>query len=166
MTDQQESVRATGEDTRPLVIAVCISDGGVPKVPQSVVRVTKQGLEGDFQEHAKHRKPTRAVSLFDEEILFQLRREGFDIVPGSIGENITLRNVHVQSLPPGTILEMGEVQVRLEEPRKPCFVLDAIDERLKEVLVGRCGYMASVVREGELRPGTEVVVRLPETGSE
>ncbi|NOX54126.1 MAG: MOSC domain-containing protein [Planctomycetes bacterium] len=151
----------SAETSEPVVVAVCISDGGVPKQPQERVRVTHSGLEGDAQEHAKHRKPTRAVSLFDEEILFQLREEGYDVAPGSIGENLTLRNVHVQSLPPGTVLEIGDVQIKLEEPRKPCFVLDVIDERLKDVLVGRCGYMASVLREGELQPGMRVSVHAP-----
>ncbi|HID22896.1 MAG TPA: MOSC domain-containing protein [Planctomycetaceae bacterium] len=152
------SSEQVAEKSEAHVVAVCISEGGVPKQPQDRVRVTTSGLEGDAQEHAKHRKPTRAVSLFDEEILLQLREEGYDVSPGSIGENITLRNVHVQSLPPGTILEIGEVRIRLEEPRKPCFVLDVIDERLKDVLVGRCGYMGSVLREGEIRPGMPVTV--------
>jgi MOSC domain-containing protein YiiM len=62
----------------------------------------------------------------------------------------------VQALPPGTLLRVGDVVLKLEQPRKPCYVLDAIDPRLKEVLVGRCGYMASVVREGILRPGMTI----------
>jgi len=53
---------------------------------------------------------------------------------------------------------MGEVSIRLEEPRKPCFVLDTIDPKLKDDIVGRSGYMASVVEEGELTPGTPIEV--------
>ncbi len=78
------------------------------------------------------------------------------MVSGSIGENITLRNVHVQQIPPGTVLALGEVTIRLEQPRKPCYVLDAIDERLKDAIVGRCGYMASVLKEGHIKPGDSV----------
>jgi hypothetical protein len=38
------------------------------------------------------------------------------------------------------------------QPRKPCYVLDAIDPRLKEVIVGRCGHMASSCgKESSLR---------------
>jgi MOSC domain-containing protein YiiM len=149
---------------RPVVVAVCVSPGGVPKQPQSKVRVTKAGLEGDGRNHAKHDRPARAISLFDEEILLQLRREGYDLEPGSIGENVTLRNVHVQRMQPGTILEMGDVRIRLEEPRTSCYVLDVVDPKLKDDIVGRCGYMASVISEGELAPGTEVVcVSVPTT---
>ncbi len=151
MSENQPSGRG------PIVVAVCVSSGGVPKRPQPKVRVTKAGLEGDGRDHAKHDKPVRAVSLFDEEILLQLCGEGYDLVPGSVGENVTLRNVNVQRMQPGTVLRMGDVRVRLEEPRRPCYVLDVIDPKLKEDIVGRCGYMASVIEEGELAPGAEVV---------
>ena len=140
----------------PVVVAVCLSAGGVPKLPQPMVVVGPQGIAGDGQAHAKHVKSTRALSLFDEELLHELRGEGYELQPGSIGENITVRNLHVQKMSPGTILEIGDVQIRLEEPRKPCFVLDVIDVRLKDVIVGRCGYMASVVTGGEIRPGMPV----------
>ena len=141
----------------PIVVAVCISRGGVPKLPQPKVRVTRMGLVGDGHEHEKHNKASRAVSLLDEEIIQQLRSEGYDLVPGSIGENVTLRNVNVQDMSPGTILTFGQVRIRLEEPRKPCYVLDAVDPELKEDVIGRCGYMASVVEEGEITPGARVV---------
>ena len=140
----------------PIVVAVCRSSGGIPKLPQTEVRITPDGIEGDAHDHDKHNKPTRALALVDEEILDKLRAEGYDVSIGSIGENITLRNVHVQRMPPGAVLQMGEVLVRLEEPRRPCFVLDAIDEQLKTDIVGRCGYMASVVQAGRLTPGVAV----------
>jgi MOSC domain-containing protein YiiM len=150
--------------TGPVVVAVCISPGGVPKLPQPSVAVGTAGLEGDGRDHAKHNKPNRAVSLFDEEILQQLCREGYELTPGSVGENVTLRGVNVQAMSPGTVLQMGDVQIRLEEPRKPCFVLDAIDPQLKHDIAGRCGYLASVVQGGELRPGLRVDVKEAATG--
>lgn len=143
-------------NTDPVVVAVCLSNGGVPKTPQPVATITRSGVQGDRQAHEKHVKPTRAISLFDEELLHDLQALGFVLRPGSIGENVTLRNVFVQQMAPGTILEIGSVRVRLEEPRRPCFVLDAIDVRLKEAIVGRCGYMASVAAGGEIRPGMSV----------
>ncbi len=151
--------------TDPVLVAVCRSPGGIPKKPLSRALVTAQGIEGDAHAHAKHNKPTRALSLFDEEILHQLREEGYPLRAGSIGENLTLRNVHVQRMAPGTILRIGEVRIRLEEPRKPCYVLDAIDERLKDEIQGRCGYMASVLSGGELRPGMSVLVESAATVS-
>ena len=78
--------------------------------------------------------------------------------PGSAGENLTVAGLHVQSLPSGTRLRIGEVVLQLEEPRKPCYVLDAIDERLKEAIVGRCGYLASVIQPGVLCPAVEIEI--------
>ena len=115
------------------------------------------GLVGDGHAHEKHNGPDRALSLLDLEVLDQLRDEGFDLQPGMLGENLTAAGLAVQGMAPGTLLAIGEVVLRLEQPRKPCYVLDSIDPRLKEVLVGRCGYMASVVRCGTIQPGMEIV---------
>jgi MOSC domain-containing protein YiiM len=141
------------------IIAVCISPGGIPKLPQPLARVTIAGLEGDGRAHAKHAKPDRAVSLLDEEILDQLRAEGFPVYPGAMGENLTVRGLHVQQLSPGTRLELsGGVILELTEMRKPCFVLDAIDPTLKDKVVGRCGFLARVLQEGYVRPGDTIRV--------
>ena len=45
--------------------------------------------------------------------------------------------------------------------RKPCYVLDAIDPRLKDVIVGRCGFYAKVLKTGRLRAGESIVVERP-----
>lgn len=138
------------------IVAVCISAGGIPKLPVESAMVDQQSIVGDGRAHAKHIRPDRAVSLWDLEILEQLVKEGFALVPGAAGENLTVENLDVQSLPVGSVLTVGEVQLRLESPRKPCYVLDAIDPRLKEVIVGRCGYLASVLRGGVIRPGSAI----------
>jgi MOSC domain-containing protein YiiM len=138
------------------LIAVCVSPGGIPKLAMNRVCVTSLGLSGDGHAHDKHNRPDRAVSLFDWETLTQLRTEGFPLYPGAIGENLTVAGLHVQTLSPGTLLEIGDVLLRLEEPRKPCYVLDAINPCLKDVIVGRCGYMASVSREGIIDPSMPI----------
>jgi MOSC domain-containing protein YiiM len=140
------------------LLAVSISPGGIPKLNVTAGIVDRDGIVGDGRNHAKHIRPDRAVSLFDHEILQQLVEEGFPLVPGAAGENLTVARLYVQHLAPGTMLKIGEAVLRLEQPRKPCYVLDAIDPRLKEAIVGRCGYMASVVREGQIQPGMPVEV--------
>jgi MOSC domain-containing protein YiiM len=139
------------------IAAVCVSRGSIPKHAVTAARVTTDGLDGDEHAHAKHIRLDRAVSLFDLEILTQLQKEGFPLYPGAIGENLTVAGLNVQRLPPGTLLEVGDVLLRLEEPRKPCYVLDAINPRLKDIIVGCCGYMASVVKGGTIEPGMEIV---------
>jgi MOSC domain-containing protein YiiM len=142
----------------PCVVAVSISPGGIPKRPQELARALVTGLDGDGHNHAKHIRPDRAISLWDLEILQQLVAEGFALEPGAAGENLTVAGLHVQQLLPGTLLKIGNVVLKLEQPRKPCYVLDAIDPRLQDAMVGRCGYMASVVGEGSIRPGMHIEV--------
>ncbi len=159
----EQSFAAQGEaflrrrDATGRVIALCISSGGIPKRPLPEVQVVMTGFLRDGHAHEKHNRPDRALSLLDVEILDQLRDEGFDLQPGMLGENLTAVGLLVQDLPSRTLLMIGEVVLRLEQPRQPCYVLDAIDVRLKDILVGRCGYMASVVRCGKLKPGMEIV---------
>jgi len=146
-------------DEKPArLLAVCISDGGVPKYPIQRGEVTADGIVGDRHAHAKHIRPDRAISLFDVEILEQLNREGFNLQFGTAGENLTVEGLFVQRLASGTRLRIGEVELRLEQPRKPCYVLDKIDPRLKEAIVGRCGYMASVVKTGEVHPSAAIEI--------
>ncbi|HUE69819.1 MAG TPA: MOSC domain-containing protein [Pirellulaceae bacterium] len=142
----------------PRVVAVSVSPGGIPKLPQSSAWASRDGLVGDGRNHAKHIRPDRAVSVWDSEILQQLVAEGFPLTPGAAGENLTVVGLKVQQLTPGTLLLIGGAILKLEQPRKPCYVLDAIDPRLKEVIVGRCGYMASVVREGIIAPAMAITV--------
>jgi MOSC domain-containing protein YiiM len=138
------------------IVAVCVSSGGVPKWPLAVANVAKEGVEGDGHAHAKHNRPDRAISIFDMEIMRDLVREGFPLEPGTAGENLTVEQLHVQQMEAGTLLEIGDVVLQLETPRKPCFVLDVIDPRLKDAIAGRCGYMASVIRGGTIRPGMAI----------
>ena len=144
----------------PQVVAVCISGGGIPKLPQASVPVTFVGLAGDGHDHAKHNNPLQAVCLQDMEILEGLTREGFALKPGTTGENLTVRGLKVSHLGVGTILEFsGGVVLELTKERKPCYVLDAIDPRLKEVIAGRCGFYARVLREGLIQAGDIIQVR-------
>ena len=148
--------------SEPYVLAVNVSAGGIPKLPQATAQVQCAGLKGDGRNHTKHIRPDRAISLWDYEILEQLVAEGFSkLVPGAAGENLTVRGINIQSLEPGTLLRIGLVVLKLEQPRKPCYVLDAIDPLLKDVIVGRCGYLASVVTEGVIRPGMTIQTLSP-----
>jgi MOSC domain-containing protein YiiM len=142
--------------SNPRVVAVCISAGRVPKRPLLEAEVGVAGIRGDLHAHDKHNRPDRALSLFDVEILRRLVDEGFPLEPGTAGENITVEGLNVQELPNGTLLKIGEVLIRLEVPRKPCYVLDEIDPQLKSAIVGRCGYMASVLQPGVICAGMSI----------
>lgn len=139
------------------VESICVSTGGIPKRPVNSVRVTRAGLEGDGHNHEKHNRPTQAVCLQDAELLEALYREGYPVSHGTIGENLTVRHLRVQNLPSGTILNFtGGVVLELTRERKPCYVLDSINPRLKEAIMGRCGFYAQVLKEGNLTPGEKI----------
>lgn len=121
--------------------------------------VTFAGLQGDGHNHEKHRTPFQAVSLIDVEDLENLRSEGFEVFPGATGENLTLRNLDCDGLQVGDRLVFSNgVEVEITKRRNPCYVLDAIDPRLKTAIKGRCGVLARVICEGEIRPGEQVEV--------
>jgi MOSC domain-containing protein YiiM len=146
-------------DESATVLAINTSPGGIPKRPVDVGIVTINGLQGDGHNHEKHNTPMQALCIIDEEDLNDLRAEGFDVFPGATGENITARGLDVDELEVGDRLRFsGGVEIELTKVRKPCYVLDAIDPRLKEVIVGRCGFYAKVIRTGEIRAGETIQV--------
>ena len=141
------------------VIAVNISGGGIPKLPVAVGQVIDAGLAGDAHDHDKHNTPLQAISLINDEILDDLRDEGFDVGPGITGENLTVRGLDLDTLEPGDrLLLSGGVQLEVTKKRKPCFVLDAIHEDLQDAIRGRCGAYAKVIEGGEIRPGETIEI--------
>jgi molybdopterin-guanine dinucleotide biosynthesis protein A len=148
------------------VVAINISPGGIPKRPIETAQVTVDGIVGDGRAHAKHIKPTRAISLLEEHVIDQIRSEGYAVAPGAMGENLTVRGIDLQTLAPGTRLRCsGGVEIEMVEPRAPCFVLDAIHPDLKTAVGGRFGSMARVVTEGVLRVGESVMISAPLTAA-
>ncbi len=140
-----------------LVLSVNVSKGGIPKLPVETCGVTLDGLEGDGRDHDKHISRDRAVSLIDQEILNQLSSEGYEVPWGAVGENLTVENLNVQSLEPKDQLTFsGGVVIELVEGRRPCFVLDSLGKNLKKDIVGRCGYLARVITEGEISAGETI----------
>jgi MOSC domain-containing protein YiiM len=144
-------------DARPVVISVNISPGGIPKRPIAVGPVSTEGIAGDGHDHEKHNTPIQAICLIDAEDLDDLRSEGYDVGPGALGENLTVRGLDVDALAPGDRLRLsGGVELEYTKPRSPCYVLDAISPKLKDVVKGRCGGYAKVLRPGEIRPGETI----------
>ncbi len=142
------------------VLSVNVSKGGIPKLPVDSCVVSFDGLDGDGRDHDKHISRDRAISLIDREILDQLEAEGYELSPGAVGENLTVENLNVQELEPGDLLTFsGGVVIELVEGRRPCFVLDPLGVDLKKDIVGRCGYLARVITEGELARGESIQIQ-------
>ena len=87
-------------------------------VQKSIRLVAGLGVQGDAHlgVTVKHRSrvakdPTRPnlrqVHLLQEELLDELRADGFQVAPGAIGENITMRGINLLALPRGARLHIG-----------------------------------------------------------
>jgi MOSC domain-containing protein YiiM len=148
----------------------------------SVRLLTGLGVEGDV--HAgvtvKHRSrvaqdPTqpnlRQVHLIHEELFAEVGEEGFKVVPGELGENITTRGIDLLGLPVGTLLRIGDSAVlEVTGLRNPCLQIDVFQDGLLKQVVGRdeagnivrkAGIMSVVKEGGVVRPGDAIEMELP-----
>lgn len=154
------------------------------KPNEAVVRlIGGLGVEGDA--HAgttvKHRSRVardpaqpnlRQVHLIHAELFDELRAAGFEVAPGGMGENVTTRGIDLLALPAGTVLRLGhEAVIQVTGLRNPCYQLDGFADGLMAAtldreaggnLVRKAGVMAIVLAGGEVRPGDEITVELPD----
>ena len=101
----------------------------------------------------------------------ELRRQGFAVSAGQMGENVTTQGVDLLGLPTGARLHLGDVAVvEVTGLRNPCAQLDRIQPGLMAATLGRdahgnlvrkAGIMGVVIAGGEVRPGDPIRVELP-----
>lgn len=132
------------------VVAVCLGGGGIPKAPVEGARVSKLGLVGDRHRFELHGGELRAVCLVSADDLAELEAEGVrGLQAGDFGENLLIGGLDFGQLRPGDHLGIGdEVVLELHDVRSPCHNLKPVDERLPDLMLGRSGFLARVIREG------------------
>jgi MOSC domain-containing protein YiiM len=144
--------------------------------------VIERGVVGDahFGATVQHRSrarthPTmrnrRQVHLLQGELLDELAGRGFEVGPGTLGENVTTRGLDLLGLPRGTVLRVGaEAVLEVTGLRNPCSQLNGLRAGLMQAvldrdvdggLVRRSGVMAVVRAGGPVRRGDPIVVELP-----
>jgi MOSC domain-containing protein YiiM len=109
------------------IVQISVSDGGVPKTAVPRARISEAGVEGDRQRDREHHGgPDRAVCLFSMERIKALQDEGHRIVPGAVGENVTVEGIDWDTVLPKSRLLLGD-EVALEVTRytSPCFNIKA-----------------------------------------
>ena len=114
---------------------------------------------GEFRLHAVKepiRPNTREVSLIDAGVLDAFRRLGFDVGPGTLGENVTVRGIPLDAMAPGDRLYCGSLVLVVTENRIPCTTLPAVDHRLLKEMMGRSGLLAYVLRGDTIHKGMQV----------
>jgi MOSC domain-containing protein YiiM len=149
---------------------------------ESITLVSGLGVEGDAHlgVTVKHRSrvrrdPTqpnlRQVHLIYEELEIELRAAGYDVGPGTMGENITTRGVDLLALPQGARLLIGaSAVIEITGLRNPCKQLNDYQDGLMQAVLGRdsagnlirkAGVMGIVLIGGAVRPGDAVEIELP-----
>ena len=104
------------------IVQISVSDGGVPKRSVVAARITELGVEGDRQAHTDiHGGPERAVCLFSMERIRDLQHEGHTIVPGAVGENVTVEGVDWNAVQPQSRILLGnDVALEVTRYTAPC----------------------------------------------
>jgi len=105
------------------IVQISVSNGGVPKRRVDDAHVTTLGLEGDAHRDLDHHGgPERAVCLYSLDVIRALVAEGHTVVPGALGENVTVENLRWETLSPGTHLRLGQrVLLQITRYTSPCF---------------------------------------------
>ena len=143
-----------------VLVQLNISPGGMPKRPVPSARVTRDGVAGDWHKNRRyHGGPNRAVCIYSEELYAWLREQGIDVSNGDVGENFTTRGLDLQALSKGDRLRVGgRCVVQITDVRVPCNQLRKWGAELPTIIVGRSGWMAKVVAEGEVKAGDVIEV--------
>jgi len=152
------------------------------KINQPSIRLIEGlGVDGDahYGKTVQHiylvkKDPTapnlRQVHLMHAELFDELADQGFEILPGDIGENITTRGIDLLGLPTGARLTISDTVIEVTGLRMPCKQLDDFQKGLTKAvldkdadghLIIKSGVMGIVVKGGEIRAGDEIVIKLP-----
>jgi MOSC domain-containing protein YiiM len=125
------------------------------------------GLAGDEQaDLSVHGGLSKAVYALPSEHLVwwqaQRQKQGAtmfeeELLPGFLGENLSLQGVFEQDLFIGDSLDFGEVLLRVTQPREPCGKFNAVMgyalAARDMVQSGRCGFYLAVDKPGILQAG-------------
>ncbi|MEW4456179.1 MOSC domain-containing protein [Bremerella sp. JC817] len=138
------------------VVAVCLSSGGIPRLPVESAELTPYGFVGDGHRYDEHFAPKRAVTLFNFEILQRFEPATEPFLAGSVGENLSVEGIDLATLEVGDMLMVGTAEIRLEKRWKPCHAKDAKTGRTQPNVNEHLGFFASVQRAATVRPGNRI----------
>ena len=132
------------------------SDGSYTRLPlQEAHLVVGQGIEGDV----KGASAARQLNIMAADKAADLANEGVRAAPGSLGEQLLVADIEIDSLPAGTRLQIGaSACIEVTEPRNGCGKFERYQGKRKEEARGRLGQMARVVTAGTIRIGDPVQI--------
>src|SRR5580693_5306972 len=128
------------------------------------VRLQRYNIGGDQQADLKvHGGENKAVYLYPHEHygFWQEELPGMTLEPGNFGANLTTEGMDEREVHIGDQFRIGTAILQVSQPRMPCFKLNLRFGRPDMVkrfwLSGRSGIYFSIVEEGELGAGDEIV---------
>jgi MOSC domain-containing protein YiiM len=131
------------------------------------VAVGRTNLAGDEQSDLRvHGGVEKAVYVYPREhyAFWQAELPGVALGFGHFGENLTTTGLLEADVSIGDRLRIGSAELRVTQPRVPCFKLGLRFGRpdlVKRFLAsGRSGFYLAVLREGELGAG-DAIERIP-----
>ena len=162
---------------RGIIHQISISKGGLPKYEIPEAAATPLGIPGDVQKHTRfHGGPARALLIVSLEDIEKLRGEGYPVVAGSLGENLTVSGIDFRQLRSGQRFNASGALIELTTLRAPCSALDMfnvapglrIQDRLYDAQAkagdprspvwAMGGFYAAVVEPGPLLPGATIAL--------
>lgn len=142
---------------------------GLPKSSVERLDISPDGAAGDYNNYRMRTlkgDPDQAIMLLTDEVIQQLRREGWPVQEGDLGENLTLGDVAESDLLPGTRIAAGEVLLEISKPCDPCTELGSLpyvgQARTPEFIrttKGRRGWYARVLEPGSITLASPLHVR-------
>ena len=139
------------------VVAVCISEKkGTIKKSVPVIYVKENcGVVGDAHFGESHRQ----VSLLAAESVDKMRDRVQNLEAGDFAENILTSGVCLYEIPVGTKFKVGTALLEVTQIGKDCHNDGcAIKRQTGECVMPREGIFASVLQDGTIKPGDEIVV--------
>lgn len=147
-------IRSLGPDSVP--------SGFVKKAVDGPVALKPLGIVGDEQADLRvHGGPNKAVYAYPY-THYASWRAAFPqheslLVPGGLGENLTLLDCSELEVCVGDIVTLGTATLQVTQPRQPCFKFalrfDDISMPRAMMKNGRCGWYYRVLEPGTLQAG-------------
>jgi MOSC domain-containing protein YiiM len=155
----------------PSVLQISISPGGVPKraIPHGIV--TPLGIAGDGHNNPQvHGGPRKAILLVTSEGIDELKRQGFPLYHGALGENVTTRGLDRRGVRVGQRYRIGDILIQITKLRSPCENLTIYGPGIHKAVYdqdvkagnaespvwGLGGFYASILQAGTIRPGDPI----------
>ena len=133
---------------------ISVTTGTGKKPVESVDVKPDHGIVGDAHARNWHRQ----ISLLAQESIDIMIKKGLDLKPGAFAENITTKGLDLASLPVGTRLMAGNVELEITQIGKKCHAKCDIFQKVGDCIMPREGIFAKVITPGTIQQNDEISV--------